>query len=52
VQGPGEIRKPLAPLEIAHLDRRAQLHQVVDEVPGEAVVVVDDEDHGVPLAAR
>ncbi|MCY1176850.1 hypothetical protein D9M73_171370 [compost metagenome] len=32
-----------------HLYLRAQLHQVVDQVPGEAVVIVDDEDHGAPL---
>src|SRR5690606_32376508 len=30
-----------------HLDLRAQLHQVVDEIESEAVVVVDDEDVGV-----
>jgi hypothetical protein len=31
---------------------RAQLREVVDEVPGEAVVVVDDEDHARLLGAE
>src|SRR5690606_23025382 len=29
-----------------HFDLCAKLHQVMDEVPGEAVVIVDDKDHG------
>jgi hypothetical protein len=26
-----------------------QLHQIMDEVPGEAVIIVDDEDHGLAI---
>ncbi len=33
-----------------HMRRRAQLREVVDEIVGEAVVVIDDEDHD--LASR
>ena len=28
----------------------AELAQIVDDVPGEAVVIVDDQDHGAPVA--
>jgi hypothetical protein len=32
---------------VAHdLDRHAQLLEIMDEVPGEAVIIVEDEDHG------
>jgi hypothetical protein len=34
------------PAEIASL----RFHQIMDEVPGEAVVIVDDEDHGAAIA--
>src|SRR6266478_8493303 len=39
---------------VAHdLERRAQLAEILDEVVGEGVVVVDDEDHrSVPAASR
>jgi len=33
-------------------DFGSQLHQIVDEVPGEAVVIVDDEDHGSKAIVR
>ncbi len=62
VQGPGEIRKPCALLGerfgrgdrvvAHHLHLGAQLHHVMDQVPGEAVVIVDDEDHDAPAFAR
>src|SRR3546814_7612269 len=29
---------------------RAQFHEIMDEVPGEAVIIVDDEDHRAALA--
>ena len=35
-----------------HLDPGAQLHQIVDQVPGEAVVIVDDQDHGAAFPAN
>src|SRR4029079_10499559 len=38
---------------VAHdVDLGAQLHQVMDQVEGEAVVVVDDQDHGARLRRR
>jgi len=33
------------------LNLGAQLHEVVDEVPGEAVIIVEDEDHAGPVKA-
>ena len=54
VPGPGEIRRPSAPRAGASAavravvaldaDLRADLAQIVDQVPGEAVIIVDDED--------
>ena len=56
VQGPGDStiafgfsfeRRRNRDLVVAHdLGHRAKLAQVVDEVVGEAVVVIDQEEHG------
>jgi len=35
-----------------HFHLGAQFHDVMDQVPGEAVVIVDDEDHDEPAFAR
>ena len=52
--GPGEIRTAAAPLASASSggqrvvaldpDRAAELAQILDQVPGEAVIIVDDQD--------
>ena len=49
VQRPGLVRRQVVVAH--HMRRRAQLREVVDEVVGEAVVVIDDEDHGAVLGA-
>jgi hypothetical protein len=35
-----------------HLAARAEVAQKMDEVVGEAVVVIDEQEHGTILAAR
>ena len=61
VPGPGEIRIASAPLASASAgaqrvvaldpDLGPDLPQIMDEVPGEAVIIVDDEDHAGRLGS-
>ena len=44
--GPARHRLPSRNRIVAdNLDLGAQLHQIMDQVPGEAVIIVDNEDH-------
>src|SRR5438094_935026 len=53
VLGPGRDLKRVRHRLAHDLERRAQLAQVLDEVIGKGIVVVDDQDHrSVPAASR